>query len=548
MANEPFCPNCGTQQLKRDARFCHHCGAPMPARAPVAAAAERTAPPVAPSSGGAAGNRPWLWLIPLVLAALAVGSLLLWEPARNQLRSLVTDESPSAAPMPVAQVISEASATPAPTAMPTATPVPTETVAPTLTFTPSATPTNTPTPTPLPPGSVRAVYQGQGNLNLRMGPGMNYPVLDRVEPGAEFAVLGRDDGGAWLQVQAPAGERWAAAEVVTADHPPEALAVVATPAPPAEWLIAESAGDFSATQGARNWLYGASKGPGSLEYDAMPFDGKWYRWANAAGRSKEMRMSAEGAFPSRQSDVMRIWNSPYRGEVLIEGKYHKEAGAGRGGDGVNLRIVWRRQNAEGGDEFANQVWSQFLGPYDTGAQSYRIGPLAVEPGDQLYFVTSAAGGDDKDNTVFQGRLTLLNAGGVVMTPTPAPPTATPRPAPPALCFKPVLRHFEEHKGCCGEVVGLVKRTDGSPYGSGVIRIEGPPVDNRYVREFGVAKDGGYEITALSAFGAGVFYDVWLRGNGIRSDAYHVEFKDAARIRAVVDFFQVPCNQLTNPRR
>ena len=30
MANEPFCPNCGIQQLKTDARFCHRCGTAMP--------------------------------------------------------------------------------------------------------------------------------------------------------------------------------------------------------------------------------------------------------------------------------------------------------------------------------------------------------------------------------------------------------------------------------------------------------------------------------------------------------------------------------------
>ena len=80
----------------------------------------------------------------------------------------------------------------------------------------------------------------------------------------------------------------------------------------------------------------------------------------------------------------------------------------------------------------------------------------------------------------------------------APTLAPTKPPATVLCFKPQLRHLEEHKGCCGEVVGLVKRSNGSPYGAGNIHIEGPPATDRYVHEFGVAKDGGYQVTALTA--------------------------------------------------
>ena len=555
MANEPFCPNCGTRQLKTDARFCHRCGTAMPVRAAPPQTGASAAPPRtgrSPSSPGETPDRRWVWLIPVVLALLALGSLALWEPARNALMSLTGVARPGSEMKQIAQMTSElpgrSTPTAAPTSAPTATHTPTKTPSPTPTETPTATPTSTSTPTPIPPGVARAIYQGQSNLNLRMGPGMNYPVLDREAPGVELAILGRNEAADWLLVKAPAGDRWVAAEVVSTNYPAEAVGVVPTPAPPAEWLVADTASDFNGTQGTRNWLYGASKGPGNLDYDPMPFDGRWYRWANTRGRSIEMRISDQGLYPSRSSDVMRIWNSPYRGRVALNGVFHKEIGAGRGGDGVNLRIIWRRNKPEGGAEFEQEVWSQFVGAYDTDARAYQAGPIDIEPGDQLYFIASAAGGDETDNTVFTGRLTLLNEGGVVMTPTAAPTPPPTKPPPAALCFKPQLRHLEEHKGCCGEVVGLVKRSNGSPYGAGAIHVEGPPATDRYVHEFGVAKDGGYQVTALTALGSGIFYDVWLRGNGIRSDAYRVQFTDPDRIRAVVDFFQVPCNQLTNPRR
>ena len=118
-----------------------------------------------------------------------------------------------------------------------------------------------------------------------------------------------------------------------------------------------------------------------------------------------------------------------------------------------------------------------------------------------------------------------------------PPTPTRAPVA-ALCFEPRVRHYEEHKGCCAEVAGLVYNRQGQPFGprGAVVHIEGPPATDRYVRDFGVDAGGGYAITALSVNK----YTIWLRGPNIRSRQYAVEYNDLAKIRVIVDFYQVAC--------
>ena len=128
-----------------------------------------------------------------------------------------------------------------------------------------------------------------------------------------------------------------------------------------------------------------------------------------------------------------------------------------------------------------------------------------------------------------------------MPPTPSPtpiPTPTSRPAP-TLCFEPRVRHYEEHKGCCAEVAGLVYNLQGKQFGprGALVRIEGPPATNRYVREFGVDAGGGYSITALTVD----TYTIWLKGTNIRSPKFEVKYPDWAKIRILVDFYQVVCH-------
>jgi len=162
-----FCPFCGAQQIKVDARFCHVCGQALPMRpAPVAAPA---ATPVAPR------RRNWLWLMPLFLGIAAIAALAFawqrglldlggrgpaaWTPAAISARTAGGTTTPSmtgggdAATAPAGELPEVTAAPPSNTPPPpaTATPRPTATPPPTATPAPTETPTATATPvTPTP--------------------------------------------------------------------------------------------------------------------------------------------------------------------------------------------------------------------------------------------------------------------------------------------------------------------------------------------------------------------------------------------------------------
>ena len=128
-----------------------------------------------------------------------------------------------------------------------------------------------------------------------------------------------------------------------------------------------------------------------------------------------------------------------------------------------------------------------------------------------------------------------------VTPVAATPTRFQTSLPPVqlLCFAPKLRHFEAHFGCCAEVAGLLYNSRGQPFDlrGAFMRIEGPPAADQYVREFAIAADGSYNITALST----VDYTIWLKGPNISSQKYEVRYTDPNNIRAIIDFHQVDCD-------
>jgi uncharacterized protein YraI len=75
----------------------------------------------------------------------------------------------------------------------TATPIPSVTYTPSNTPVPTSTPvppTLTRTPTPTATATVAGVVQSTENVNLREGPGENYPIVVSVSPGTTVGVLG----------------------------------------------------------------------------------------------------------------------------------------------------------------------------------------------------------------------------------------------------------------------------------------------------------------------------------------------------------------------
>lgn len=398
------------------------------------------------------------------------------------------------------------------------------------------TPTSMPTATPLPGPHLGVIADDVTTLRVRSGPGAGYFVLGKLTAGDAVTITARTADAAWVQVEAsPERAGWVSSEYVKANYPTEGAPVLAAPPLPQRLLAAQASADFSSQQGFRDWFYLISTAPGSLKFTRMPWDGDhWYRWCCDANYNPEMRISNSGAYPSRRYDVARLWVSPYEGQLHIYGKAHKESGAGRGGNGVLVRIVQNEAT----------IWEYSLGGYDTTGTSFDLTATSAS-GDNFYFIVNALGNDTADNTVFDPTIELLHPEGVdAPAPVrwaeaaPAAAAAPAAPAPAALCFEPRLRHFEEHKGCCAEVVGVVYNRQGQPFAprGAVMHIEGPAATDQYVHEFGVAPNGGYEVTALSVNP----YTLWIKGSNIRSRQFAVKFDDWAKIRAVVDWYQVAC--------
>ena len=83
--------------------------------------------------------------------------------------------------------------------------------------TPTSTPTPTPTPTPTATLGVAVVKPGPAQgLNVRSGPGTDYPVLATLPAGSRLTPVGRDGAGQWVQVCCVAGDQygWVLAELV----------------------------------------------------------------------------------------------------------------------------------------------------------------------------------------------------------------------------------------------------------------------------------------------------------------------------------------------
>lgn len=126
-----------------------------------------------------------------------------------------------------------AAPTPEPVEQPTATPepptpVPTEEQPTATPEPPTATPTATPEPKP-------EVVVSNPRVNVRSGPGADYPVLGQVLQGQRLEITGRDADGQWWQICCYEGQIvWIADEVVSAEGPLDTVALAAdlpTPTP-----------------------------------------------------------------------------------------------------------------------------------------------------------------------------------------------------------------------------------------------------------------------------------------------------------------------------
>lgn len=144
-----------------------------------------------------------------------------------------------ATPVPTATATSEPTPTPQPT--PTVTPVPPSPTADVPTA-PPVPPTATPEPRTATPTTQPQVLVKAGGVNMRSGPGTDYPRLGSLEGGQEFDIVASNAAGDWWQICCLAGDRgWVFGELVEASGPIASVPIAAniptppptpTPAPP----------------------------------------------------------------------------------------------------------------------------------------------------------------------------------------------------------------------------------------------------------------------------------------------------------------------------
>ena len=185
----------------------------------------------------------WVLALPLLLALISLGCGL-----SNRIASLRSEPAslPTRTPMPtftptpqgaafveVAVADSQAQAAAEviePTAGPTEAPLPVE---------PSPLPPPTAEPAaeaePAAPANTAVTLTIQQDMNVRTGPGTNYPVAGPGPAGATATVIGRNPDGSWLQVEYPPGsgsKGWIYTDLVNVSGDPQAVAVADAPAPP----------------------------------------------------------------------------------------------------------------------------------------------------------------------------------------------------------------------------------------------------------------------------------------------------------------------------
>lgn len=141
------------------------------------------------------------------------------------LATLLAACGPAATPEPEPTPTRPLRPTFTPTAIPTDTPVPT----PTPTDTPTPLPTDTPTP-----AAPKAIVGGDGQVNVRSGPGTAYPEAGQVATGTELDILASNAAGDWYEVCCVDGRNvWIVARLVEVTGDAGLIQVAANiPAPP----------------------------------------------------------------------------------------------------------------------------------------------------------------------------------------------------------------------------------------------------------------------------------------------------------------------------
>jgi uncharacterized protein YgiM (DUF1202 family) len=128
---------------------------------------------------------------------------VLTDPEEATQEAVVQAATDTPLPSPEATATVEAvpevavSDTPLPTETPSLEPPATNTIAPTATEPPQPTATSAP--------AVQLPAEASSQINVRSGPGTDYPVVGQLEPGESAAVIGRNGDSSWWQIDLAGG-------------------------------------------------------------------------------------------------------------------------------------------------------------------------------------------------------------------------------------------------------------------------------------------------------------------------------------------------------
>ena len=103
------------------------------------------------------------------------------------------------------------------------------TATPTVTPTPSPTPPPTPTPTATSASPTVSITRA---MNVRAGPGTNYPIVGQASPGDQFPISGKNPAGGWWQIIYGGQYAWVYSPLVTATYPELVQVAPVIPTPP----------------------------------------------------------------------------------------------------------------------------------------------------------------------------------------------------------------------------------------------------------------------------------------------------------------------------
>jgi uncharacterized protein YraI len=186
---------------------------------------------------------------------------------------------------------------------------------------------------------IATVSTTSTRLNVRAGPGTDYPIVDKAEPGDQYVVLGRNEAGDWLQLalsDAEDGFGWVAAEYTQVSGEIADLAVSdavrAAPVEAADQPVTPSAAASNPVASTQAIATTGSTGLRGTIVFQQSIGGMIYAYDLATGKLWELTTGADPAISPDGKTVAFVRDGGENGLYLIDI------------DGSNERLIFGERN------------------------------------------------------------------------------------------------------------------------------------------------------------------------------------------------------------